>query len=56
MTFFSRYGALDIHKKLLTFAHHQDYENSNITLQELEKKIDEKRILYDHYADKKNQK
>ena len=46
---------LDIHKKLLTFAHHQDYENSNITLQELEKKIDEKRILYDHYADKKNQ-
>ena len=43
----------DIHKKLLTFAHHQDYESSEITLQELEKKIKEKRVLYDHVADKK---
>jgi len=45
----------DIHKKLLTFAHHQDYENSNVTLKELEKKINEKKILYDHGVDKKNQ-
>ena len=43
----------DIHKKLLTFAHHQDYESSEITLQELKNKINEKRVLYDHVADKK---
>ena len=45
----------DIHKKLLTFAHHQDYERSNLTLKELKKKIYEKKVLYDHNVDKKNQ-
>ena len=44
----------DIHRKLLSFLHHQDYENSNITLEELKKKILEKKVLYDHAADKKN--
>ena len=44
----------DIHKKLLTFLHHQDYEKSNITEEELERKITEKKILYDHSSDKKN--
>ena len=43
----------DIHKKLLTFAHHQDYENSNISFKELQKKIYEKKVLYDHSRDKK---
>ena len=45
----------DIHKKLLTFAHHQDYENSKVSLEELEKKIKERKVLYDHNKDKKNQ-
>lgn len=44
----------DIYKKLLTFAHHQDFENSKISFQELEKKIKEKKVLYDHSSDKKN--
>ena len=43
----------DIHNKLLTFAHHQDYESSNISLTELEKKIKEKKVLYDHKSDKR---
>ena len=46
---------IDIHKKLQTFAHHQDYERSNMSLFEIEKKIKEKKILYNHKADKKNQ-
>ena len=45
---------VDIHKKLMSFAHHQDYENSQITLQDLENKIKEKKVLYDHSKDKKN--
>ena len=44
----------DIYNKLLTFAHHQDFENSKITYSQLEKKIKEKKILYDHSKDKKN--
>ncbi len=45
----------EIHEKLLTFAHHQDYENSNIKLNKLIKKIEDKKILYDHNVDKKSQ-
>ena len=45
----------DIHQKLLTFAHHQDYEESDMDLNKLEKKILEKKVLYDHNKDKKNQ-
>ena len=45
----------DIHKKLLTFLHHQDYEESKINLDELEKKVLQKKVLYDHDKDKKNQ-
>ena len=44
----------DIHKKLLTFAHHQDYEESNINLNQLEEKILQKKVLYDHNKDKEN--
>ena len=45
----------EIHKKLLTFAHHQDYESSNITLHELIDKIKNKKVLYDHEQDKKGE-
>ncbi len=45
----------DIHQKLLTFAHHQDYEESNINLKQLEEKILQKKVLYDHNKDKENQ-
>ena len=45
----------EVHKKLLSFAHHQDYEDSKISLNDLKKKMSEKKILYDHSLDKKNQ-
>ncbi len=45
----------EVHKKLLSFAHHQDYEDSKISLDDLKKKMNEKKILYDHSLDKKNQ-
>ncbi len=45
----------EVHKKLLSFAHHQDYEDSKISLNDLKKKMNEKKILYDHSLDKKNQ-
>ena len=44
----------DIHKKLLTFAHHQDYENAKLSLLDLKKIVEEKKVLYDHSKDKKN--
>ena len=43
----------DIHKKLLTFAHHQDYENAKLSLLDLKKIVEEKKVLYDHSKDKK---
>ena len=42
----------EIHKKLLSFAHHQDYEDSKITLDQLKDKINKKKVLYDHSKDK----
>ena len=45
----------DIHNKLLSFAHHQDYENSKISLELLESKVKEKKVLYDHRKDKSDQ-
>ena len=45
----------DVQKKLLTFLHHQDFEDAKISLSDLENKMREKEILYDHKLDKKNQ-
>jgi len=45
----------DIQKKLTTFLHHQDFEDSRITVDDLKRKMKEKKILYDHNLDKKNQ-
>ena len=44
----------EVHKKLLSYLHHQDYENSKINLNELKVKMKNKNILYDHNLDKKN--
>ena len=44
----------EVHQKLLSYLHHQDYENSGISLNELEKRISNKEVLYDHNLDKKN--
>jgi len=42
--------------KLLNFAHHYDYEESKLNLEDLKKIIKEKRIMYDHNIDQKNNK
>ena len=43
-----------VHKKLLSYLHHQDYEKSNISLIDLKNKMENKEVLYDHKKDKKN--
>ena len=45
----------EVDKKLSTFLHHQDYEESGISLNDLKKKMENKRVLYDHNLDKKSQ-
>lgn len=45
----------EVHKKLLSYAHHQDYEDSKLTLTDLENRMKDQEILYDHSKDKKNQ-
>ena len=44
----------DLQKKLLSFAHHQDFESSGIKLKDLEDKIKNKIVLYNHDLDKKD--
>ena len=44
----------EVEKKLLSFAHHQDYEDSKMTLADLKNTMNEKKVLYDHKLDKSN--
>ncbi len=46
----------DVHKKLTSYLHHQDFENSNIKLIDIEKKIQAGEVLYDHNHDKTDDK
>ena len=45
----------EIEKKLLSFAHHVDYENAKISIDDLKEKIKNKIVLYDHSLDKKQE-
>jgi len=45
----------DIFSKLNTFAHHVDFKGSGLKLDDIEKAVKEKKILYDHSADKDKQ-
>ena len=45
----------DVHEKLLSYLHHQDYENSNLNIDKLKDKMTNKEILYDHSKDKKKE-
>ena len=49
-------SAADIEKKLLNYTHHYEYEQSKLTLDDLRKKILEKKIIYDHGVDQKKVK
>ena len=46
----------DIHYKLSNFMHHLEFEESGLNIIDMEKMIKEKKILYDHSADKRKDK
>ncbi len=43
----------DIEKKLLNYTHHYEFEQSKLTVEDLRKKISEKKIIYDHSVDQR---
>ena len=43
-------------KKLLNYTHHYEFEQSGIKLEDLKKKVSEKKIIYDHSVDQKGYK
>ena len=45
----------EVHEKLLSYLHHQDFENSNLSFKDLENKMINRELLYDHNKDKKNE-
>ena len=48
--------AEELEKKLLNFAHHFEYEESGLKVGDLNKLINEKRVMYDHKVDQKEYK
>ena len=48
--------AEELEKKLLNFAHHYEFEESGLKIQDLKKLISEKRVMYDHNIDKREYK
>ena len=46
----------ELEKKLLNFAHHYEYEESGLKINDLKKLIFEKRVMYDHNVDQKSYK
>ena len=48
--------AEELEKKLLNFAHHYEYEESGLNINNLKKLISEKRVMYDHNVDQKGYK
>ena len=48
--------AEDLEKKLLNFAHHFEYEESGLKIEDLKKLIIEKRVMYDHNVDQRGYK
>ena len=46
----------DIEKKLLNYTHHYEYELSGLNINDLKKKISERKIIYDHGVDQREPK
>ena len=44
----------EIFEKMRTFGHHDEFDISGITLEDIKKKIKEKKVFYNHFADKQN--
>ena len=49
-------SAGDIQKKLLNYTHHYEFELSGLNIDDLKKKITEKKIIYDHGVDQREPK
>ena len=43
----------DLEKKFLNYTHHYEFEQSGLNVNDLSKKISEKKIIYDHSVDQK---
>ena len=48
--------AEDIDHKMNNFLHHLEYEKSGLTVNDIKKNILEKKVIYDHFADKRENK
>ena len=46
----------EIYEKMKNFGHHDEFDISGITLEDIKKKIKEKKVFYNHFADKENLK
>ena len=46
----------DLVKKLLNFAHHYEFEQSGLKIDDIRKLIEEKRVMYDHNVDQRGYK
>ena len=44
----------EIYEKMKNFGHHDEFDISGITLEDVKKKIKEKKVFYKHFADKRN--
>ena len=49
-------SAENIEKKLLNYTHHYEFEQSGLTINDLKKKISEKKVIYDHGVDQRDPK
>ena len=47
-------SAEEIYEKMKNFGHHDEFDISGITLEDIKKKIKEKKVFYNHFADKQN--
>ena len=46
----------DLEKKLLNFAHHYEFEESGLDVNDLKKLVSEKKVMYDHNVDQRGYK
>ena len=49
-------SAANIEKKLLNYTHHYEFEQSGLNIDDLSKKISERKIIYDHGVDQREMK
>jgi len=46
----------ELYQKLTNFGHHDEFELSGLTVNDLKKKIEEKKVFFNHFLDKENYK